>query len=126
MGLPVACIQTCKLHRVPTVEHHPIPHIEAAVGHAVRVGRVVGVAEKYKVAGPWGADGGAVVIEPLGPQAAHVPAALVQHIGQEAGTVKGRGRGAAAPDVGVAPRYFSASVSRAAKSGSERYCSGTS
>ena len=98
MGLPVACIQAGKLHRVPTVQHHPVPHIEPTVGHAVRVGRVVGVAEKHKVAGARGADRGAVVVKPLGPQAAHIPAALVQHIGQIAGTVKGRGRGAAAPD----------------------------
>ncbi|USF28251.1 hypothetical protein N510_003210 [Firmicutes bacterium ASF500] len=54
MGLPVACIQTCKLHRVPAVEHHPVPHIEPTVGHAVRVRRVVGVAEEYQIAGPWG------------------------------------------------------------------------
>ena len=67
MGLPVACIQAGVLNGVPTVEHHPVPHIKPTVGHAVRVRRVVGVAEKHKVAGPWGADGGTVVVKPLGP-----------------------------------------------------------
>ena len=106
MGLPVAAIQVGISDGIATVEHPAIPHIQATVGHAVGVGGGVGVLEKYQVAGLWGAGSGAVVVKPLRPQPSDVPAALVQHIGQVAGAVKGRAGAVAAPDIGITDITF--------------------
>ena len=94
MRLPVTCIQVCILDGISTVDHHPIPHIDATVGHARRV---IGADKEHQIAGLWIAGRGADVIEPLGPQAAHIPAAVIDDPGHEAGAVKGRGRGTPSP-----------------------------
>ena len=96
MGLPVACIQICILDGIATVDHHPVPHIDATVGHARRV---IGADKEHQIAGLWIAGRGKDVIEPLGPQAAHMPAAVIDHPGHEAGAIKGRGRTGASPPV---------------------------
>ena len=76
------------------MDHHPVPHIDATVGHARRV---IGADKEHQIAGLWTAGRGADVIEPLGPQAAHIPAAVIDDPGHEAGAVKGRGRTGASP-----------------------------
>ena len=80
--------------------HHVITHIDTTVGHAVRVGGVVGVLEKYQIA--WAGVGrgyrGTDVAQPLRPQPPHVPAGVIYHPADKAGTVKGRAGAAAAPD----------------------------
>ena len=106
MGLPIAAVQVGISDGIATVEHPAIPHIQATVGHAVGVGGGVGVFEKYQVAGPWGAGSGAVVVKPLRPQPPDVPAALVQHIGQVAGAVKGCAWAVAAPNIGITDVFF--------------------
>lgn len=76
------------------MDHHIVPHIDAAMGHARRV---IGAHKEHQIAGFRVAGRGADVIKPLGPQAAHIPAGVIDHPGHKAGAVKGRGRGAAAP-----------------------------
>lgn len=94
MRLPVACIQVCILDGIATMDHHPVPHIDATMGHARRV---IGADKEHQIAGAGCAGRGADVIEPLGSQAAHIPAGVIDHPGHKAGAVKGRGRRAAAP-----------------------------
>ena len=94
MGLPVTCIQICILDGIATVDHHPVPHIDATVGHARRV---IGADKEHQIAGLWIAGRGTDVIEPLGPQAAHIPAGVIDDPGHEAGAVKGCGRTGASP-----------------------------
>ena len=76
------------------MDHHPVPHIDATMGHARRV---IGADKEHQIARFRVAGRGADVIEPLGPQAAHIPAGVIDHPGHKAGAVKGRGRRAAAP-----------------------------
>ena len=76
------------------MDHHPVPHIDATMGHARRV---IGADKEHQIAGAGCAGRGADVIEPLGSQAAHIPAGVIDHPGHKAGAVKGRGRRAAAP-----------------------------
>ena len=85
------------------MDHHPVPHIDTAVGNA---GCVIGALKKDQIAGAGRAGGGADVIEPLGPQAAHIPAGVIDHPGYEAGAVKGSGGGAAAPHIGITQVLF--------------------
>ena len=76
MRLPVTCIQVCILDGIATVDHHPVPHIDATVGHARRV---IGADKEHQIAGLWIAGRGTDVIEPLSPQAAHIPAGVIDH-----------------------------------------------
>ena len=104
------------------MDHHSVPHIDAHMGNARRV---ISALEKDQIAGARGTGAGTDVIEPLGPQAAHVPAGVIDYPGHKAGAVKGRGRGAPAPYIGIA-QVFSASESIAANVSSSRYSPGTS
>lgn len=99
MGLPVAGADVGILDRISAMQHCGAAHIDATVGDSRRVIRPF---EKYQVAGTGLPHRSAVVIKPLGPQAAHVPARMVEHPGHEAGAVKGRGRAGAAPHIGIA------------------------
>ena len=76
------------------MDHHPVPHIDTTVGNAACI---IGTLKKDQIAGAGRAGGGADVVEPLGPQAAHIPAGVIDYPGHKAGAVKGRGRGAPAP-----------------------------
>ena len=58
------------------MEHPPIAYINPTVAHARGI---IGSLEKHKVAGPWGACGGADVVKPLRPKAAHIPAGMIDH-----------------------------------------------
>ena len=78
--------------------HHPVPHIDATVGDSRGV---IGSLEENKVAGAGGAGAGADVVKPLGPQPPHVPAGMIDYPRNKAGAVKGRGRGAPAPYIGI-------------------------
>ena len=60
------------------MDHHPVPHIDTTVGHARRV---IGADKEHQIAGLRIAGRGADVIEPLGPQAAHIPAGVVDYPG---------------------------------------------
>ena len=89
------------------MDHHPVPHIDATVGHARRV---IGADKEHQITGLWTAGRGADVIEPLGPQAAHIPAAVIDDPGHEAGAVKGRGRRASAPYIGISFTIYAKSM----------------
>ena len=80
------------------MEHHSVAQVEPTMADARRV---VGADEKHQIAGLGVAGGGAVVVEPLGSQPSHIPAALIEHPGQVAGAVKGSGWGATAPYIGI-------------------------
>ena len=58
---------------------YDFPHIDATVGHAVRVGRVIGVLEKHQIAGAGvgGGNRGADVAKTLRPQPPIVPAGVI-------------------------------------------------
>ena len=103
MGLPVICVQIRVADGIATMDHHPVPHIDATMGNA---GCIIGALEKDQIAGAGCAGGGADVVKPLGPQAAHIPAGVIDHPGHEAGAVKGSGRGTAAPHIGIAQVFF--------------------
>lgn len=60
------------------MDHHPVPHIDATMGHARCV---IGAYKKHQIAGFRVAGRGADVIEPLGSQAAHIPAGVIDHPG---------------------------------------------
>ena len=68
--------------------------------------RVISTFEKDQIAGFRTAGRSADVVKPLGPQAAHVPAGVIDDPGHEAGAVKGCGRGAPAPHIGIAQIFF--------------------
>ena len=76
------------------MDHHPVPHIDATMGHARRV---IGADKEHQITGPGAARPGADIIKPLRPQPSKIPAALIVDIADEAGAVKGCGRTAAAP-----------------------------
>ena len=59
MRLPVACIQVCILDGIATMDHHPVPHIDATMGHARCV---IGAYKKHQIAGFRVAGRGADVI----------------------------------------------------------------
>ena len=65
-------------------------------------------AEKHKIAGPWGTDGSTDIVKALCPQPPKIPAhaAMVHHPRHKAGAIKGRGRGAAAPYIGIAEIFL--------------------
>ena len=67
------------------MEHHPISHIDAAVGHAVRVGRIIGVLEKYQIAGAGigGRNRGAEIAKSLRPPPSHIPSAVIDDPGHK-------------------------------------------
>ena len=94
MGLPIAAVQVGIADRIATMEHPAVAHIDA---HMRNARCVIGADKEHQIAGLWTAGRGADVIEPLGPQAAHIPAAVIDDPGHEAGAVKGCGRTAAAP-----------------------------
>ena len=71
MGLPVACIQIRVADGIARMDHHPVPHIDTTVGNAACI---IGALKKDQIAGAGRAGGGADVVKPLGPQAAHIPA----------------------------------------------------
>ena len=54
------------------MDHHIVPNINPTMGHARRV---IGADKEHQIAGARCAGGGADVIEPLGSQAAYIPAA---------------------------------------------------
>lgn len=85
------------------MDHHSVPNVDAHMGNARRV---IGALEKDQITGTRGAGAGTDVIEPLGPQAAHIPAGVIDYPGHKAGAVKGRGRGAPAPYIGIAQVFF--------------------
>ena len=91
MSLPVRCIEVGVGNRGPTVDHHAVPHIDATVGHAVRVGRVIGVLEKHQIAGAGvgGGNRGADVAKTLRPQPPIVPAGVIDNPAYKAGAIKG-------------------------------------
>ena len=91
MSLPVGCIEVGVGNGRSTVNHHSIPHIDAAVGHAVRVGRVIGVLEKYQIAGAGvgGGNRGTDVAKALRPQPPIVPAGVIDNPAYKAGAIKG-------------------------------------
>ncbi len=103
MGLPVACIQIRVADGIATVDHHPVPHIDTTVGKRRLYHRCP---QKRPDRGAGRAGGGADVVKPLGPQAAHIPAGVIDHPGHEAGAVKGSGWGAAAPHIGITQVLF--------------------
>ena len=76
------------------MDHHSVPNVDAHMGNARRV---IGALEKDQITGTRGAGAGTDVIEPLGPQAAHIPAGVIDYPGHKAGAVKGRGWRTAAP-----------------------------
>ncbi len=84
------------------MDHHIAADIDAAMGHTVRVRRVIGIAEEYQIAGSGVGRGnrGAEIAKPLRTSPPHVPAAVIDDPGHEAGTVKGGGGTAAAPNIG--------------------------
>ena len=104
------------------MDHHIVPNINPTMGHARRV---IGADKEHQIARFRVAGRGADVIEPLGPQAAHIPAGVIDHPGHKAGAVKGRGRRAAAPHIGIAQVSLRL-AQMAAKVSSSRYSSGTS
>ena len=89
MRLPVACVQVRVTDGITTMDHHIVPNINPTMGHARRV---IGADKEHQIAGARCAGGGADVIEPLGSQAAYIPAGMIDHPGHKAGAVKGRGR----------------------------------
>ena len=86
------------------MQHHVIAHVNAAVGHAVRVRRIVSVLEENQITGLgiagryWGAD----IVRALRPQPPHIPAGVVEHPADKAGAVKGGGGAAASEYIRVA------------------------
>ena len=88
MRLPVTCIQICILDGITTVDHHPVPHINATVGHARRV---IGADKEHQVARLGVGDRRGDVIEPLGAQPPGVAqAGIGQHIRPAARCCTGR------------------------------------
>ena len=85
------------------MDHHIVPNINPTMGHARRV---IGADKEHQIAGARCAGGGADVIEPLGSQAAYIPAGMIDHPGHKAGAVKGHGRRAAAPHIGIAQVFL--------------------
>ena len=69
--------------------------------------RVISALEKDEIAGLRIAGRRTDVIEPLGPQAAHIPAGMIDHPGHIAGAVKGCGRAGASPHIGIADIFLS-------------------
>ena len=94
MRLPVACLQICVTDGISTVQHFIVTYINPTMAYARRV---ISTFEKDQIAGFRTAGRSADVVKPLGPQAAHVPAGVIDDPGHEAGAVKGCGRGAPAP-----------------------------
>ena len=76
------------------MDHHPVPHIDATMGHARRV---IGADKEHQIAGAGAARPGADVIKALRPQPPEAPAALIVDIADEAGAVERGTRRAAAP-----------------------------
>ena len=95
MGLPVARVEVGVADGIARMDHHPVPHIDTTVGNAACI---IGALKKDQIAGAGRAGGGADVVEPLGPQAAHIPAGVIDHPGYEAGAIKRSVRIAAAPE----------------------------
>ena len=64
-GLPVVCVQVGILDGVAAVQHHPITHIDAHMGHP---GCIVGAHEEHQIAGLGVGYRGGNIVEPLGAQ----------------------------------------------------------
>ena len=94
MGLPVARVEVGVADGIATMEHPAIAHIDAHMGDPRRV---ISPREEHQVAGFGAACPCGDVVQPLRPQPPEVPAALIVDIADEAGTVKGGRRAAAAP-----------------------------
>ena len=84
MSLPVACVETCVLDRVTTVDHHSVADVDTDVG---RADRIVGALEKHQIAGLniGRRYSGADVSQAFGTKPPKVPAyaAVVADIGNE-------------------------------------------
>ena len=67
--------------------------------HMADTGGIIRSGEKHQIArfDVGRGYGHTDVAKPLGSQAAHIPAGVIDHPGHKAGAVKGRGRRAAAP-----------------------------
>ena len=85
------------------MEHPPVTHINPTMAHPRRI---ISALEKDQIAGLRIAGRRTDVIEPLGPQAAHIPAGMIDHPGHIAGAVKGCGRAGAAPYIGIADIFL--------------------
>ena len=96
MGLPVARVQVGILDGVAAMQHHPVAHIDAHMGHTAGV---IGAHEEHQIAGLGIGYRGGNVVEPLGAQPPGIAQAAVgQYITDESATIK-RGAGAtAAPE----------------------------
>ncbi len=92
MLLPVWCVDVGVGNGVAAVDHHAVTDIDAHMGGP---SGVVGSLEEDQVAGPGVGGGyrGADAQKPVGGLAAHAPAGMVDDPGDEAGAVKGSGRG---------------------------------
>ena len=64
--------------------------------------RVISALEKDQIAGARGCWSAYRCYRAPGPQAAHIPAGMIDHPGHKAGAVKGRGWAGAAPYIGIA------------------------
>ena len=80
------------------MQHFIVTHINPTMAHPRRV---ISTLEKDEIAGLRIAGRRTDVIEPLGPQAAHIPAGMIDHPGHIAGAVKGCGRVGASPHIGT-------------------------
>ena len=93
MGLPVARVQVGILDGVAAMQHHPVAHIDAHMGHTAGV---IGAHEEHQIAGLGIGYRGGDVVEPLGTQPPGIAQAAVgQHITDKAAAIK-RGAGATA------------------------------
>ena len=106
MGLPVACVDVGIGNGVPAVDHHPASNVNAHMGCPIGV---IGALKEDDVSGLCGAgrDDGELSAKGFRIQPAVVPAvaAVVDDPAHKTGAVKGRGRTAAAPDIGI-PQIF--------------------
>ena len=107
MGLPVTCVQVGILDGIAAMQHHPVAHIDAYMGHA---GCVVGAHEEHQITGLGVGYRGGNVVEPLGAQPPGIAQATVgQHITDKAAAIERSAGAAATPHIGIT-QVFSASV----------------
>ena len=100
MLLPIVAVDVGIGNGVAAVDHLPVAQIDAYMGHAVGVRRVVGMPEENQITGLGICHGygGTDVVKPLRAQPSHVPSAVIDHPRNKTGTVKGSAGTAADPD----------------------------
>ena len=91
MALPVNSIDICIGNGITAVDHHGVACIDAHMGNT---GGIIGADKEHQITGTGIASGNwcADVVEALCAQPSHIPTAVIQNPGYEAGTVKGCGR----------------------------------